>query len=47
FDSKDAAVAYCERQMIPYTVEEPAPARAVPKAYSDNFTYYRRMPWTH
>ncbi|MEQ8178375.1 MAG: ETC complex I subunit [Amphiplicatus sp.] len=47
FDSKEAAIAYAERQSIPYQVEETRTATPVPKAYSDNFAYRRRKPWTH
>ena len=47
FDTREAAIAYCERQAIPFMVEEAAAAAPVPKAYSDNFTFNRRLPWTH
>jgi hypothetical protein len=47
FETKEAAVAYAERKGIPFQVFEPAPSRAVPKAYSDNFAFKRRTPWTH
>jgi hypothetical protein len=47
FDTKNEAVAYCERNGIAYEVfESPLPKR--PRiAYSDNFAYTRRTPWTH
>lgn len=47
FETKEAAIAYCERQAIPFQIEEPAAASPVAKAYSDNFAYNRRLPWTH
>ncbi len=47
FDSKEAAIAYAERQSIPYTVEEARTMTPTPKAYSDNFAFRRRKPWTH
>jgi len=47
FETKEAAVAYAEKYGIPYQLFETAPARAVPKAYSDNFAFRRRTPWTH
>ncbi|MGE0408911.1 MAG: ETC complex I subunit [Amphiplicatus sp.] len=47
FATKEAAVAYAERRGIPYQLFEPAFARPMPKAYSDNFAYRRRKPWTH
>jgi hypothetical protein len=47
FDTKEEAVAYAQRKGIPFQVFEPAPARPVAKAYSDNFAFKRRTPWTH
>ena len=47
FDSSAEAVAYAERNAIPYTVvpdHEPAPKKM---SYSDNFRYGRPQPWTH
>ena len=47
FETKDEAIAYCERHGIPYQVLPPQePARKV-IAYADNFAYSRRTPWTH
>jgi len=47
FDSKDEAVAYCERHAIAYQVfEAKEPARRT-IAYADNFAYTRRELWTH
>ncbi|MEL7491102.1 MAG: ETC complex I subunit [Pseudomonadota bacterium] len=47
FDSKDAAIAYAEERAIPYQVIEAREKKPVIKAYSDNFAYQRRKPWTH
>ncbi len=47
FDSKEAAISYAESRNIPYQLAEPIEAAAVPKAYSDNFAFRRRTPWTH
>jgi hypothetical protein len=47
FDSKDEAVAYAERNGIPYRVVEPKPRAAVRKAYADNFRFGRKGSWTH
>ena len=47
FDTKEEAVAYCEREGIPYQVfeaKEPARRQA---AYADNFAFRRGEPWTH
>ena len=47
FDSKEDAIAYCERHGIPYQVFEPKePARRV-ISYADNFAFKRPEPWTH
>jgi hypothetical protein len=47
FDSKDEAVAYAERNGIPYRIMEPKPRKAVRKSYSDNFRFGRIGSWTH
>jgi len=47
FETKEEAIAYCERHGIPYQVFEPKePARRT-IAYADNFAYQRRGLWTH
>jgi hypothetical protein len=47
FASKDEAVAYCEHHGIAYRVFDPNPPARRTMAYSDNFAYSRRTPWTH
>lgn len=47
FDSKDAAVAYCEREGIAYQVLEPKEPQRRKIAYADNFAFRRSEPWTH
>lgn len=47
FDSKDEAVAYAEKQNIPFDLFEPLKAMPKPKAYADNFRYDRKVPWSH
>lgn len=47
FDSKEEAVAYCEREGLMYTLEEPQSRVVKPKAYADNFAAGRPFPWTH
>ncbi len=47
FETKEAAIAYAKERNLPHQVierDDPAP---VMKAYSDNFAYRRRAPWTH
>ena len=47
FDSKDEALAYCERHGVAYQVFEPKdPARRT-VSYADNFSFKRREAWTH
>ena len=47
FDTKEEAVAYCERAGIPYQIaESKQPARRT-MSYSDNFAFNRRGAWTH
>ena len=47
FATKQEAVAYAEREGIPYTIFEPAPKQRVIKTYADNFKYGRIGTWTH
>jgi|SRR5690606_32246485 len=47
FDTKEEAIAYCERYGIPYQVLEPHEPAPRSIAYADNFAYSRRTPWTH
>jgi hypothetical protein len=47
FATREDAVAYCEREGIPYQVMEPKePARRA-IAYADNFAFQRHGQWTH
>ena len=47
FETKEEAVAYCERHGIAYLVFESVPGKRARISYSDNFAYSRRTPWTH
>ena len=47
FDTKEEAIAYCERQGIAYQVFETKPPVRPRISYSDNFAYPRREAWTH
>ena len=47
FDSREDAVAYCERKGIPYQVIEPKASAQRQVAYADNFAFRRGEPWTH
>ena len=47
FDSKEAAVAYAERNGIEHRVFEPKDRARPAISYSDNFRRDRDQPWTH
>ena len=47
FESKEAAIAYAERNGIAYQVFEPKERRRGAISYSDNFRRDRNQPWTH
>jgi len=47
FDTSEEAVAYAEAHGIPYSVFEPHLPRPRGKAYSDNFRFDRKVPWSH
>jgi hypothetical protein len=47
FDTKEEAIAYCERHGIAYRVlASQGPKRRL-ISYADNFAYDRREAWTH
>lgn len=47
FATKEEAIAYCERNGLPYEVSEPQPRKPIRKAYADNFKFGRIGLWTH
>ena len=47
FDSKEEAIAYCERNGIAFQVFERTEHKRAKISYSDNFAYTRRGAWTH
>jgi ETC complex I subunit conserved region len=47
FDTKEEAIAYCERNSIAYEAFESTPPKQQRISYSDNFAATRRSPWTH
>jgi hypothetical protein len=47
FQTREEAVAYCEREGIPYQVlPDKEPVRRT-ISYSDNFAFNRKGAWTH
>ncbi len=47
FAGREEAVAYAERHGLPFRVDEAHLPTPQPKAYSENFAFHRRKPWTH
>jgi hypothetical protein len=47
FETKDEAIAYCERHAIAFQVTEPRERERRGLSYADNFATARRTPWTH
>jgi hypothetical protein len=47
FDTKEAAIAFAREHGIPHQVIEPRETKRQIKAYSDNFAFRRREPWSH
>ncbi|MEP0323471.1 ETC complex I subunit [Bauldia litoralis] len=47
FDTREEAVAYAERNGIPYRVSETHERSLRLQSYADNFRYDRAQPWTH
>jgi hypothetical protein len=47
FETRDEAVAYCERRGIAYQVFEPREPARRSMAYADNFAFTRKEGWTH
>ena len=47
FDTAEEAIAYAQKNAIPFQVYEPHQAAAKSKSYSDNFRFDRKLPWTH
>ena len=47
FETREDAVAYAERNGLPYFVDEPAEKTVSTKSYADNFRFGRIGSWTH
>jgi hypothetical protein len=45
FPTKEEAIAYANAKHIPFTVAEPKAAVVPPKAYAENFSFYKRKAW--
>ena len=47
FDTREEAIEFAKRQNIPFQVMDRKEPKRVIKAYADNFSAYRKRPWTH
>ncbi len=47
FDTKEEAVAYCEREGVAYQLFESRDPARRKISYADNFSFKRRDAWTH
>ncbi len=47
FETRDQAIEYARAKGIPHQVIEPKDPAKIIKAYSDNFAFRRREPWSH
>ncbi|TCD14565.1 ETC complex I subunit [Oricola cellulosilytica] len=47
FDTQEAAVAYARKNGIAFRIEEKTDPKRRAMAYSDNFKFNRKTPWTH
>jgi hypothetical protein len=47
FDTREEAVAYAQKNGIPFQLFEPHAPRPRPKSYADNFRFDRKIPWSH
>ena len=47
FDTSEEAVRYAQAHGIAFQIVEPKTAKRIIKAYSDNFAFGRKVPWTH
>jgi hypothetical protein len=47
FDTKEKAIAYCERNGVAFEVFDSKPPQRARISYSDNFAPGRRGAWTH
>lgn len=47
FDTREEAIAFAQRQGIPFQVTDRREPKRVIKTYADNFAAVRKRPWTH
>jgi ETC complex I subunit conserved region len=47
FDTKEEAIAYAEKNGIPFRLEAAKEPKRRQISYAENFRYDRKTPWTH
>ncbi len=47
FETQEQAIAYAQREGLTFTVESAPERKRLIKSYSENFSAFRKQPWTH
>ena len=47
FKTLEEAVSYAKANDIPHRVHGTQETKRIPRSYSDNFSFDRKLPWTH
>ncbi|MGB6231387.1 MAG: ETC complex I subunit [Litorimonas sp.] len=47
FDTLEDAVSYAKTNEIPHRVHGSNSPKRIPRSYSENFAFDRKLPWTH
>jgi hypothetical protein len=47
FDTLEEAVSYAKSNGIPHRVQSTKDMKRIPRSYSENFAFDRKLPWTH
>jgi hypothetical protein len=47
FKSRDEAITYAKMNNIPHRVIERQVVNRIKRSYADNFSFDRKVPWTH
>lgn len=47
FDTMEDAVSYAKTNNIPHRVHGAHESKRIPRSYSENFAFNRKLPWTH
>lgn len=47
FETLEEAVSYAKANDIPHRVHGSQTVKRIPRSYADNFSFDRKLPWTH